>query len=118
MLPFIDGVNMPCTDQILHHPPPPKNVKWSTPKPFLGPTGTGTLGIPFAVSQGGYLALGAIVLAGWVTNYTGKLIIDCLYETSQQEECEELIPTQRRGVKSYAHLGGTGNRFLIIVIIK
>ncbi|PFX17200.1 Vesicular inhibitory amino acid transporter [Stylophora pistillata] len=42
--------------------------------------GTGTLGVPFAVMQGGYMSLVAIALISIITNYTGKLIIECLYE--------------------------------------
>ena len=42
--------------------------------------GTGTLGVPFAVMQGGYMSLVAIVIISVITNYTGKLIIECLYE--------------------------------------
>jgi hypothetical protein len=59
--------------------------------------GTGTLGIPYAISQGGYASIFAMVFVALLTNYTGKLIIDCLY-------------AKQRGVKvrvrqGYADLG-------------
>ena len=47
---------------------------------YFQPSGTGTLGVPFAVMQGGYMSLVAIVIISVITNYTGKLIIECLYE--------------------------------------
>jgi vesicular inhibitory amino acid transporter len=60
-------------------------------------SGTGTLGIPYAISQGGYASIFAMVFVALLTNYTGKLIVDCLY-------------AKQRGVKvrvrqGYADLG-------------
>lgn len=63
--------------------------------------GTGTLGVPFAVMQGGYMSLLAIVLISVITNYTGKLIIECLYEKPFNDQ-------GTRGVRlrnSYALIG-------------
>ena len=63
--------------------------------------GTGTLGVPFAVMQGGYLSLAAIIVIALIANYTGKLIIDCLYERPSSG-------TGVRGVRlrnSYALIG-------------
>jgi vesicular inhibitory amino acid transporter len=59
------------------------------------------LGVPYAVSKGGYLSLVAIVLIAVVTNYTGKLIIECLYEKPLTEDGKR----GRRLRKSYAELG-------------
>ncbi|XP_031571770.1 vesicular inhibitory amino acid transporter-like, partial [Actinia tenebrosa] len=64
--------------------------------------GTGTLGIPYAVSKGGYLSLAAIVLIAVVTNYTGKLIVRCLYDAPVAPDQGE---KGRRIRKSYAELG-------------
>ena len=64
-------------------------------------SGTGTLGVPFAVMQGGYMSLVAIVVISVITNYTGKLIIKCLYEKPFHDQ-------QERGVRlrnSYASIG-------------
>ena len=64
--------------------------------------GTGTLGIPYAVMQGGYLSLAAIILIAVISNYTGKLIIECLYDKP--------IEGGRRGTRqrrSYAQIGKT-----------
>ncbi|XP_048585872.1 vesicular inhibitory amino acid transporter [Nematostella vectensis] len=63
--------------------------------------GTGTLGIPYAVSKGGYMALVAIVFIAVITNYTGKLIIECLYERPMNADGKR----GRRLRKSYAALG-------------
>ncbi|KAK3737756.1 hypothetical protein QZH41_017210 [Actinostola sp. cb2023] len=65
--------------------------------------GTGTLGIPYAVSQGGYLSLVAIVIIALITNYTGKLIIECLYEKPEGDDGKR----GRRLRNSYAELGQT-----------
>ena len=65
--------------------------------------GTGTLGVPFAVMQGGYMSLVAIVVISLITNYTGKLIIECLYEKPFNDQ-------GTRGVRlrnSYALIGNT-----------
>lgn len=63
--------------------------------------GTGTLGVPFAVMQGGYMSLVAIVIVSIITNYTGKLIVECLYEKPFSDQ-------GTRGVRlrnSYALIG-------------
>ena len=63
--------------------------------------GTGTLGVPFAVMQGGYMSLVAIIVISVITDYTGKLIIECLYEKPFDDQ-------QDRGVRlrnSYAPIG-------------
>ena len=75
--------------------------KYPISLPILLNKGTGTLGIPYAVMQGGYLSLGAIILIAVISNYTGKLIIECLYDKPISED-------GRRGVrvrKSYALIG-------------
>ena len=62
--------------------------------------GTGTLGIPYAISQGGYCAIFAMVLVAFITNYTGKLIIECLYVKQKG--------VKRRIRQGYADLGTFG----------
>ena len=42
--------------------------------------GTGIIALPYAVKRGGYAAIAVIVLVPVVTFYTGKILIDCLYE--------------------------------------
>ena len=67
-------------------------------------SGTGTLGVPFAVMQGGYMSLVAIIIISMITNYTGKLIIECLYEKPFNDQ-------GTRGVRlrnSYALIGKRG----------
>lgn len=46
--------------------------------------GTGILGIPFAVHQGGWAAVFSIFLVAGLCCYTGKLLISCLYEESRK----------------------------------
>jgi len=46
--------------------------------------GTGILGIPFAVHQGGWAAVFSIFLVAALCCYTGKLLISCLYEESKK----------------------------------
>jgi len=41
--------------------------------------GTGTLGMPHAVSESGWLGSLIIVLALFMSTYTGCILIDCLY---------------------------------------
>ena len=46
--------------------------------------GTGILGVPYAVKLGGWAAVGSIFVCGFLCCYTGKLLIDCLYEESKR----------------------------------
>ena len=40
----------------------------------------GTFGLPYAIRRGGYAAIVAILLLPILTYYTGRILIDCLYE--------------------------------------
>ncbi|EDO43804.1 predicted protein [Nematostella vectensis] len=51
----------------------------------------GVLGIPFAVSQGGFAALAVIVLVGLMTLYTGVVLIDCMYEVSPKSRLRKRV---------------------------
>ena len=42
-------------------------------------TGIGVLGIPYAISVGGFLSIPMIIAYGILSNYTSKLIIECQY---------------------------------------
>ena len=46
--------------------------------------GTGILGVPYAVAQGGWAAVASIFLVAGICCYTGKLLISCLYEESEK----------------------------------
>ncbi len=39
---------------------------------------------PYAVYEGGYWAVFAMAFVAWVTCYTGKILVECLYETDDQ----------------------------------
>ncbi|KAF9097797.1 hypothetical protein BGX23_007893 [Mortierella sp. AD031] len=41
--------------------------------------GTGTLGLPFCLAQGGWIGVGILVLSMVMSIYTGRLLIKCLY---------------------------------------
>ena len=41
--------------------------------------------LPFAVANGGYWALLAMLFVSYVCCYTGKILIDCLYDESDDE---------------------------------
>ena len=41
--------------------------------------GSGILQLPFALSQSGWLGVPLMVMVGVVTEYTGRLLIECLY---------------------------------------
>ncbi|KAM3602668.1 uncharacterized protein V6R79_008520 [Siganus canaliculatus] len=38
------------------------------------------LGLPFALARSGYAGLFLLVLSAWVCNYTGRILVACLYE--------------------------------------
>jgi len=46
--------------------------------------GTGILGVPYAVQQGGWAAVAMILLVALLCCYTGKLLIECMYEKSKK----------------------------------
>ena len=46
--------------------------------------GTGILGVPYAVQQGGWAAVAMIFVVALLCCHTGKLLIDCMYETSRK----------------------------------
>ena len=41
--------------------------------------GTGILQIPYTLSQGGFASLFMVILVGYMTNWTGKLLVEALY---------------------------------------
>ena len=47
--------------------------------------GTGILGVPYAVRMGGWAAVAANALIALLCCYTGKLLIECLYEKSKSK---------------------------------
>lgn len=46
--------------------------------------GTGILGVPYAVSQGGWAAVASIFIVALMCCHTGKLLVECMYETSKK----------------------------------
>lgn len=40
--------------------------------------------LPFAVEIGGYWAIAAMILVAQICCYTGKILVDCLYEIDLQ----------------------------------
>lgn len=46
--------------------------------------GTGILGVPYAVQQGGWAAVAMIFLVAFLCCHTGKLLIECMYEKSKK----------------------------------
>ncbi|EDO43873.1 predicted protein [Nematostella vectensis] len=76
--------------------------------------GTGILGVPYAVRMGGWAGVAAIVVVAWVCCFTGKLLVDCLYEESKRTG-------QRKRVReNYPDVGeatwpGWGNKIVSVV---
>ena len=53
--------------------------------------GTGILGVPYAVAQGGWAAVASIFIVAGICCYTGKLLISCLYETSKKTNIKRRV---------------------------
>ena len=51
---------------------------------FLPTLGIFVLGLPFALVQSGYVGLVLLVLSAWVCNYTGRILVACLYEEEER----------------------------------
>jgi len=46
--------------------------------------GTGILGVPYAIQQGGWGGVAACFIVAFLCCHTGKLLINCMYETSKK----------------------------------
>lgn len=42
------------------------------------------LGLPFALVHSGYVGLILMVLSAWICNYTGRILVACLYEEKER----------------------------------
>lgn len=76
--------------------------------------GTGILGVPYAVRMGGWAAVAANAIIAFLCCYTGKLLIECLYEKSKR------TGQVKRVRVNYPEVGeavwpGWGNRIVSIV---
>lgn len=76
--------------------------------------GTGILGIPYAVKLGGWAAVVAIVICGYLCCYTGKLLIECLYEDSKRTGQKKRVRVNYPDVGE-AFWPGWGNKIVSIV---
>lgn len=75
--------------------------------------GTGILGVPYAVRQGGWAAVFMIFFVALLCCHTGKLLIECMYETSKK------TGIRRRLRVNYPEVGEAclGRRGLILISI-
>ena len=75
--------------------------------------GTGILGVPYAVQQGGWAAVAMIFIVAILCCHTGKLLVDCMYETSKK------TGIRRRLRVNYPEVGETvmGRKGLIMISI-
>lgn len=76
--------------------------------------GTGILGVPYAVRMGGWAAVAANAKIAFLCCYTGKLLIECLYERSRQTKMLKRVRV------NYPEVGeavwpGWGNRIVSAV---
>ncbi|KAF9114563.1 hypothetical protein BGX30_006555 [Mortierella sp. GBA39] len=72
--------------------------------------GTGTLGMPKAVAEAGWLGSGLIALALFMSTYTGHILIKCLYlKTNKRRESYQEIARDAYGV--------IGHHFAFTVVI-
>lgn len=76
--------------------------------------GTGILGVPYAVRMGGWAAVAANAIVALLCCYTGKLLIECLYEKSKR------TGQVKRVRVNYPEVGeavwpGWGNRIVSLV---
>ncbi|RNA31691.1 Vesicular inhibitory amino acid transporter [Brachionus plicatilis] len=53
---------------------------------FFSFKGMFVVSLPFAVKSGGYWALLSMILVAYICSYTGKILVDCLYD-----ECDDQI---------------------------
>lgn len=82
--------------------------------------GTGILQLPLTLKQGGWLCVTLIVIVALMTNTTGKWLINCLYENSNNNKELLLQPSKR--LSDYPAIGeaayGASGRILVQVFHK
>ena len=76
--------------------------------------GTGILGVPYAVRMGGWASIATIVLVALVCCYTGKLLVECLYEESKRTGARKRVRINYPEVGEAAW-PGWGNRIVSVV---
>jgi len=76
--------------------------------------GTGILGVPYAVQQGGWGGVASCFIVAFLCCHTGKLLIDCMYETSQKTGIKRRLRVNYPEVAE-AVWGKTGYRLVAIV---
>lgn len=76
--------------------------------------GTGILGVPYAVRMGGWAAVAANAKIAFLCCYTGKLLIECLYERSKTTQMVKRVRVNYPDVGE-AVWPGWGNRIVSVV---
>ncbi|XP_031574488.1 vesicular inhibitory amino acid transporter-like [Actinia tenebrosa] len=51
--------------------------------------GTGILGLPYAVKEGGLVVIFGLAILALISNYTGQILISCLYETEEEAKATD-----------------------------
>ncbi|KAI8616794.1 transmembrane amino acid transporter protein-domain-containing protein [Chytriomyces sp. MP71] len=60
--------------------------------------GSGILQLPFALNQSGWIGVGLVLFAAFANNYSGKLLVKCLYAKKGKGE-------NGRRLKGFSHIG-------------
>ncbi|KAI8074985.1 transmembrane amino acid transporter protein-domain-containing protein [Gongronella butleri] len=66
--------------------------------------GTGVLGLPSALAQGGWMGIGILVLAWLLAMYCGKLLVECLYAPNKNNT--RLSSYKLIGATAFGPIGG------------
>lgn len=88
--------------------------------------GTGILQLPYTLKQGGWATLGVLFLVGAMTRYTGKVLIQCLYDGASKRESllsvEDARAERRPRLSGYAAIGeaafGRAGKVLVHIFHK
>ncbi|KAJ3294363.1 hypothetical protein HDU79_011135 [Rhizoclosmatium sp. JEL0117] len=72
--------------------------------------GSGVLQLPYALNQAGWVGIGLVLFAAFANNYSGRLLIKCLYANGDSSE-------GGRRLKGFSHIGyeafGDTGRWLV-----
>ena len=68
--------------------------------------GTGLLGLPYAVLKGGYATVVGIILVAIISNYTGHVVISCLYDVSSGSRLRVRNTYEDIGTACWPRFGG------------
>ncbi|XP_031568541.1 vesicular inhibitory amino acid transporter-like [Actinia tenebrosa] len=92
-----------------------KSTMWQTVCNLVSDLeGTGLLGLPYVLKEGGWLAVVMLTVVPFMCFYTGKILIECLYDKNNKDEKVRI----RRNYRDMAEASSPKYGGIIVVAIQ